>query len=127
MEISVVTQQRCQAVDVTGDVKRACKQWGGSGAVLVYCPHTTASVTINENFDPAVMEDVRNWFLKNVPEGDKYAHLEGNADAHIKCLICGNHVAAPVEDGELLTGRWQGILFLEFDGPRHRSLRLTFL
>jgi secondary thiamine-phosphate synthase enzyme len=127
MELAVVTQKRCEALDITRNVQQACRQWGGTGAVLVYCPHTTASVAVNEKFDPTVAEDILGWFGRMVPEDAGYKHAEGNADAHIKSLLGGNHVLVPVRQGNLLVGRWQGVFFLEFDGPRHRTLWLNFL
>jgi secondary thiamine-phosphate synthase enzyme len=127
MEITLVTQQRCEVVDITRNVQQACKQWGGTGLVHLYCPHTTCSVAINEKFDPTVRQDILAWLEKLVPQDAAYAHAEGNADAHIKTLLGGNQVSIPVRQGNLLVGRWQGVLFLEFDGPRHRTLWAHFV
>jgi len=127
MEIQVVSQKRCEAVDVTRNVQQACRQWGGSGAVLVYCPHTTCGVGLNEKFDATVAGDILAWLERQVPQGAGYAHAEGNADAHIKTLLTGSQVLLPVRQGNLLLGRWQGLFLFEFDGPRHRTLWVSFL
>ncbi len=127
MEITLATQKRCEVVDITRNVQQACRQWGGTGLVQVYCPHTSCSVAMNEKFDPTVRQDILGWLERAVPEGAAYAHAEGNADAHIKSLLVGNQVLIPVRQGNLLVGRWQGVFFLEFDGPRHRTLWVTFL
>jgi secondary thiamine-phosphate synthase enzyme len=127
MEIQIVSQKRCEAADVTRNVQQACRQWGGTGAVLVYCPHTTCGVGLNERSDPTVAGDILKWFEERVPPDTPYGHAEGNADAHIKSLVAGNQVLVPVRQGNLLLGRWQGLFFFEFDGPRHRTLWLTFL
>lgn len=127
MEITLATQKRCEVVDITRNVQQACRQWGGTGLVQVYCPHTSCSVAMNEKFDPTVRQDILAWLERAVPEGAAYAHAEGNADAHIKSLLVGNQVVIPVRQGTLLVGRWQGVFFLEFDGPRHRTLWATFI
>ena len=93
-----------------------------SGIVVVYVPHTTAAVTINENADPSVKKDIINTLSKIIPESDLYAHLEGNADAHIKASIMGSSRVVIIEDGEIQLGTWQGIFFVEFDGPRRREV-----
>jgi secondary thiamine-phosphate synthase enzyme len=126
MELPVVTKTRCEAVDITPEAQEACRRWGGTGALLVFCPHTTAGVTINEHADPDVLRDVLGALSRAVPHGGPYAHAEGNSDAHIKSVLTGNQVLVPVQDGRLLMGRWQGIFFLEFDGPRQRTVWLHF-
>lgn len=127
MELPVVTQKRIEAVDITQQVQDACKKWGGTGAVLVYCPHTTAAVAVNEHADPAVVRDVLSVLSEAAPANGAYTHAEGNADAHIKSVLTGNQALVPVRSGTLLLGRWQGIFFMEFDGPRHRTLWVHFL
>ena len=127
MELPVATQKRIEAVDITHAVQEACKKWGGTGAVLVYCPHTTAAVTINEHADPDVMRDVLATLAEAAPANGPYSHAEGNADAHVKSVLTGNQAVVPVRGGNLLLGRWQGVFFLEFDGPRHRTLWVHFL
>lgn len=127
MELPIVSKERCETLDITQQVQEACHQWGGTGALLVYCPHTTAGVAINEHADPDVMRDLMDTLSRMVPHGGAYAHSEGNSDAHIKSVLTGNRVVLPVRGGHLLLGRWQGVFFLEFDGPRHRTLWLHFL
>ncbi len=127
MEISIATQKRCEVVDITRNVQQACRQWGGTGIVQVYCPHTTCGVAVNEKYDPTVREDILAWFEKAVPAGAGYQHEEGNSDAHIKSLLSGNQTCIPVRQGNLLLGRWQGIFLLEFDGPRARTLWVSFM
>ena len=127
MEINIVTKRHCEAIDITAQLQEACRHWGGTGALLAYCPHTTAGVAVNEHADPDVMRDLAEALARVVPHDGPYAHSEGNSDAHIKSVLAGNQVVVPVRDGHLLLGRWQGAFFLEFDGPRHRTLWLYFL
>ena len=127
MELALKTQKRSEVLDVTLLVKEACRSWGGTGLAQLFCPHTTAGVAINENCDPTVKEDLLAALGRLVPEGAGYAHSEGNADAHIKAVLTGNQILVPVQAGKLKLGRWQGIYFCEFDGPRPRTLWLTFL
>ena len=127
MELTLTTKKRSEIVDVTAAVKKACREWGGTGLVQLFCPHTTAGVAVNENFDPTVKEDLLAALAGLVPHRGGYAHPEGNADAHIKAVLTGNQVSVPVQKGKLRIGRWQGIYFLEFDGPRTRTLWLTFV
>ncbi len=127
MELSVTTQKRCEIVDITRDVQQACRQWGGTGLVQVYCPHTTCGVGVNEKYDPTVREDILAWLERAVPAGAGFKHEEGNSDAHIKALLVGSQTLVPVRQGNLLLGRWQGVFFLDFDGPRARTLWLTFM
>ncbi len=127
MELTVTTQKRCEIVDITRDVQQACRQWGGTGLVQVYCPHTTCGVGVNEKYDPTVREDILAWLDRAVPEGVSFKHEEGNSDAHIKALLVGSQTMVPVRQGNLLLGRWQGVFFLDFDGPRARTLWLTFM
>ncbi|RKY51892.1 MAG: YjbQ family protein, partial [Candidatus Neomarinimicrobiota bacterium] len=88
----------------------------------IYCPHTTAGLTINENADPDVVEDIKSTLGKLIPSGAGYSHIEGNADAHIKSSIIGNSVELIISNGNLILGTWQGIFFCEFDGPRTRRV-----
>ena len=127
MELPVATLKRIEAVDITLQVQEACKKWGGTGAVLVYCPHTTAAVAVNEHADPDVVRDILGVLNEAAPANGAYTHAEGNADAHIKSVLTGHQALVPVRGGNLLLGRWQGIFFFEFDGPRHRTLWVHFL
>ncbi len=89
---------------------------------MVYVPHTTAGVTINENGDPDVVRDILTSLNKNFPVVDNYRHFEGNSHAHIKASLMGSSCLVPIEGGRMQLGRWQGIYFCEFDGPRRRSV-----
>lgn len=121
--INVSSSQRIEAIDITSKVKEVLSKANiEKGMLFMYVPHTTAAITINEAFDPSVMEDFLNHLSKIVPYNGTYKHLEGNADAHIKASIIGNQRLLIIEDGKPLLGRWEGIFFLEFDGPRERKL-----
>ena len=97
------------------------------GAVLVYCPHTTAGVAINENADPDVARDLLYALDRTFPDRPEFRHQEGNSAAHLKAICVGSSVAIPVSDGKLLLGRWQGVYFCEFDGPRTRTFVVSTL
>src|SRR5688500_12040022 len=118
------TQQRSQMVEVTEEVRRRLKAAGVSaGRVTVYVPHTTAGITINENADPDVVHDFLAQLDRMVPwEQPFYRHGEGNSAAHVKASMMGSSVTVIFEAGELKLGRWQGIWFCEFDGPRERDV-----
>jgi secondary thiamine-phosphate synthase enzyme len=110
-------------VDVTARVAEALARAGlKEGAALIYVPHTTAGVTVNENADPSVRRDLVHALRQLVPTDLPFEHLEGNADAHVKASLVGSSVLVPVSDGRLQLGTWQGIYFAEFDGPRRRRL-----
>jgi len=121
--ITVKTNDRTDFVDITRRVAEIVAASGvEEGACLVYVPHTTAAVTINENADPSVMRDVKMELDKMVPWSDGYAHGEGNSAAHIKSSLFGCDQAIPVANGRLALGTWQGVYFCEFDGPRSRRV-----
>ena len=92
--------------------------------VTVFVPHTTAGVTINENADAAVQSDMLAWLRHLVPAAAGFRHAEGNSDAHIKATLVGSSAQVPVAAGRMLLGRWQGIYFAEFDGPRRRTVEV---
>ena len=122
-ELSVSTNLRNEFVDITDEVADVVEKSGiREGYVLLYVPHTTAAVTINENYDPSVKKDILDKLSELIPHGAGYAHLEGNADSHIKSSIIGVTEFIPVRGGKIQLGRWQGIFFSEFDGPRSRRL-----
>jgi secondary thiamine-phosphate synthase enzyme len=128
MKFEVRTGQRETLVDVTAQVQRAVVEAGLSeGAVLVFVPHTTAGVTINENADPSVVRDILDGLRRIAPREDGWHHLEGNSDGHIKASLTGSSVLVPVENGRLALGTWQGIYFCEFYGPRTRHVTVTTL
>ncbi len=117
------TSSRTDFVDATGLVQAAVREWEmDDGVVLVFNPHTTAAVTINEGADPDVVRDMSVALDRIVPWQDGYHHAEGNAAAHIKASMFGSSVTVIVQDGLLQLGTWQKIWFCEFDGPRRRQL-----
>ncbi|MCK4528046.1 secondary thiamine-phosphate synthase enzyme YjbQ [candidate division WOR-3 bacterium] len=121
--LDVSTHSRNEFVDITREVSNLVEECGiKDGSVILYVPHTTAAVTINENYDPSVRADIINKLSELVPPNAGYEHLEGNADSHIKSTLVGVYEVIPVENGRLQLGRWQGIFFCEFDGPRSRRL-----
>lgn len=123
LKINIKTNQRYQIIDITDIVSSAIKNLEKKDGILILCvPHTTAGITINENYDPSVKEDILDFLNKLVPRNANYKHLEGNADAHIKASLIGSSVMLILENGEIKLGRWQGILFCEFDGPRQREI-----
>jgi len=121
--LRVKTTQRTQLVDVTAEVQRAVKESGAvAGVCYLYVPHTTAGIAINEHADPDVASDVEAALARLIPHQGPYRHSEGNSDAHIKAVLTGTSQVVFLEGGRLALGRWQGIFFCEFDGPRERSL-----
>ena len=124
----VTTHVRTELLDITDKVKDAVAQSRvGSGMCFVYVPHTTAAVTVNESYDSDVARDVTAALSKLVPHRADYAHSEGNSDAHIKAAMVGSCQAIPVEEGRLALGRWQGVFFCEFDGPRQRRVQVQVI
>lgn len=123
---TVKTTRRNEFVEITGEVRRAVRDSGlKSGACVVYCPHTTAGVTVQENADPDVVHDILLWLNQHVPKHvPGFQHAEGNSDSHIKCSLVGTSVVVLVEDGDLVLGTWQGIYFCEFDGARTRTVHV---
>ena len=126
--ISVKTRSRTEFIDITGEIRDFVRDSGiESGLCVIFIPHTTAAVTINENADPSVTADIKMGLDKLVPYADGYAHMEGNSDAHIKSSLfgCSEHVI--IENSSLLLGTWQGIYFCEFDGPRTRRAHIKII
>ena len=120
----VHTRRHVEFVDITSQVAEVA---AGDGAVLVFVPHTTAGVTINENADSSVCADLEMTLERVVPGGLPFAHLEGNSDAHVKASLMGSSVLVPVRGGRLQLGTWQGVYFAEFDGPRRRHVEVRVL
>ena len=125
----VKTRQRSEIVDVTAAVRRLVQRMRVTdGMVILYVPHTTAAVTINENYDPDVKSDLLKKLEALIPKNESYyQHDEGNSDSHLKTAIVGNSATVLIERGDLVLGRWQGIYFCEFDGPRDRELYIKLL
>jgi secondary thiamine-phosphate synthase enzyme len=124
--LNVRTQQRDQFVEITADVQRVLADSGvQSGGVVVYVPHTTAGVTINENADPDVVHDMLLTLRRLIPkDAPGYRHAEGNSDSHVKASMMGSSCHVIVERGRLVLGQWQGIYLCEFDGPRTRQVHV---
>ena len=123
MELIVQTQRKTQLVDITAQLQRQIEGAGIQGGIcMVYVPHTTAAVTINESADPDVRSDIEMVMDKLVPWKDGYRHLEGNSAAHVKSTLVGVSEFIAVRDGRLVLGTWQGVFFCEFDGPRTRKV-----
>lgn len=117
------TSRREELVDVTALVAATVTASGmAEGAVLAYCPHTTAGLTLNENADPDVRADLLHGLASLAPREGGWRHAEGNSDGHLKAALVGASVLVPVSGGRLALGTWQAVYFCEFDGPRHRSL-----
>ena len=126
--LMVRTRKRADAIDITDRVQDVVRESGiKSGLCHVYVPHTTAGVFINENADPDALADILNTLEQLVPWDKGYRHAEGNAAAHIKSTLVGTSQTLPVRDGRLALGRWQGIYFADFDGPRERHFQVTVL
>ena len=124
-EMQIVSHGREELIDITALVETfVSKSNLVEGAVLIFVPHTTAAITINENADPDVKRDILYKLNKEFPPSDGYRHGEGNSDAHIKSSLVGPSLQVIVSDKKLLLGAWQGIYFCEFDGPRTRKIYL---
>ena len=123
------THQRTEFVDITDRVNQILRpKQVLHGTCVVYCPHTTAAVMVNENADPDVVHDMLAWLNRSIPQHQPdFRHAEGNSDAHIKSSLVGPSVTLLVENGELVLGRWQGVYFCEFDGPRTRHVHVQLL
>jgi secondary thiamine-phosphate synthase enzyme len=126
--LDVKTSFRTQFVDLTSQIKQLVARVGiPKGICYLYAPHTTAAITINENADPSVVQDIIKQLDKLVPWQDNYRHTEGNAAAHIKAGILGTSQFVLINDGQLVLGTWQGIFFCEFDGPRQRKVLVKII
>ena len=122
-EFTVRSEQRNQMIDITREVQRVVEHEGvKDGMAVIYVPHTTAAVVINEGADPDVQRDIMATLQKLIPEQSDYRHLEGNSDAHIKSALIGCSQTLLVKEGRLLLGTWQHIFFFEGDGPRTRRV-----
>ena len=128
-EIRLHTDRRTQLVNITEQVQAALGEVNGAAAALVYVPHTTAGVTINEHADPAVAADLESAMEKVVDDGWDWKHVEDpdgpNAPSHVRASLISTQVLVPIREGRLALGRWQGIFFCEFDGPRERKVFVT--
>jgi len=126
--ISVHSTRDIEMIDITADVRQYIREHGvKEGIILVYTPHTTAAITINENADPAVTTDIAAFLKNKIPHESYFKHMEGNSPAHIMSSYFSASETLIIEDGNLLLGTWQGIYFCEFDGPRHRKVHLKII
>ena len=126
-EFSLATE-RNNWIEVTGNVRDLVRESGvRNGLCVVYCPHTTAGITINENADPDVVRDLIFALEKTYPDRAEFRHSEGNSAAHLKASVIGNSATIIIRDGRLLLGTWQGVYFCEFDGPRTRRFYIEIL
>ncbi len=125
---NIHTRSRTDFIDITREISKIVKEGKvTNGVCYVFVPHTTASITINENADPDVVSDIKKELEKMAPFDDNYRHSEGNSAAHIKASILGSSEILLVENGELVLGTWQGIYFCEFDGPRTRNVLVKII
>lgn len=125
---SVKTKSKTELVDITSDVQNIVGSSGmESGLCMLYVPHTTAAVTINESADPSVKSDILMILNQIIPWKAGYRHMEGNSPAHIKSTLVGASELIAVEKGRLVLGTWQGVFFCEFDGPRNRKIHVRLM
>lgn len=128
-QFQIKTTTRNQFVEITDQVRNVVTASKiSSGLCVVYCPHTTAAITVNENADPDVVHDMLLYLNKTIPQHQTgFRHAEENSDSHIKASLVGPSVTLVVEDGDIVLGRWQGVYFCEFDGPRTRQVMVQVL
>ena len=125
MNLSIKTTKKTEMIDITSMITNAVKSSGiKEGLCMLFVPHTTAAITVNENADPSVKSDILMILNRIVPWEADYRHLEGNSPAHIKSTLVGVSEQLAIEKGGLVLGTWQGIFFCEFDGPRTRKIIL---
>ena len=128
MILSVKTRERTELVDITSDINQLIQKSGiDQGLCMIYVPHTTAAVTINESADPSVKSDVLMILNQVIPWDANYRHLEGNSPAHIKTTLVGSSELVAIDNQRLILGTWQGIFFCEFDGPRTRKVDVRIM
>ena len=128
MKLTIKTNRRTELIDITAKVQQTIKeQHFEQGVCMVYVPHTTAAVTINENADPSVAHDILFALDTMVPDRADFRHLEGNSTAHVKSSLMGPSQMVGVENGRLVLGTWQGLFFCEFDGPRTRHFHVKLI
>ncbi len=126
--IKLKTRQRNEFIDITEQVSEFIqKNKIEDGSIIIYIPHTTAAIIVNENCDHSVVDDIQKTMNQLVPCNHSYSHTEGNADAHIKSAIIGSSRTLFFENKKLLLGTWQGIFFCEFDGPRDRKVYIKLI
>ncbi len=128
ISLSLKTACRQQMLNITSLIEQKLRENNlENGICLAFVPHTTAAVTINENADPTVPQDLLDKMERLIPQQDHYRHMEGNSDAHLKTILVGSSELIPVQNQKLQLGIWQGVFFCEFDGPRTRKITLQFI
>jgi len=128
MILSVKTREQTELIDITTDINQLIQKSGtDQGLCMIYVPHTTAAVTINESADPSVKSDILMILNQIIPWEANYRHLEGNSPAHIKSTLVGSSELIAIENHRLALGTWQGIFFCEFDGPRARKVDVRIM
>ena len=128
MEFIIKTGRKEEIIDITKQVEEIVSKNKEGKACLIYCPHATCAIIINENYDKAVQEDILNYLKKQIPQGIwKHDNNDGNADSHIKASIIGPSQLVPIGQGNLQLGTWQNIALAEFDGPRERKIIVKIL
>lgn len=126
--ISIQTKNREELIDITEDIRELIREKEvEEGFAIVYTPHTTTAIAINENYDPTVREDFLSRLKELIPFSDSYRHVEGNSDAHIKSSIIGNSRIVMISERKMLLGTWEGVFLCEFDGPRNRNVYVKIL
>lgn len=124
-KLTIPTHSQTELVDITPEVQRVVTQSEvKEGICYIFVPHTTAGITINEGADPSVKRDILSQLNKVIPFQGDYQHMEGNSPAHIKASLVGSSQTVFIDGGKLALGTWQSIYFCEFDGPRHRQVRV---
>ena len=127
-ELKVVSKKRNEMIDITDDIQEIIKEEKmENGLVIIYVPHTTSGVTINEGADPSVQRDIIETLKRIIPKQGDYHHMEGNSDAHIKASLLGSSVNIIVKNNKLMLGTWQHIFFYEGDGPRNRRVFIKII
>ncbi len=126
--LQIETQSRVEFKDITAQIERLIEKSGiQSGQCHVFVPHTTAAILINENYDPALRQDIADFLKRLAPPNADYQHNDGNCDSHLKAAVIGASKTLLIENHRLVLGRWQGVYFCEFDGPRRRDLHVKLV
>ena len=126
--IHLRTEKHIDFYDITSEIESQVSDYGvRDGILLVFTPHTTAGITINENADPSVRSDIREFISRNIPHQSYFKHLEGNSPSHIMSSLFSVSETIIIQDGQLVLGTWQGIFFCEFDGPRNRKVYVKII
>ncbi|KLO24657.1 MULTISPECIES: secondary thiamine-phosphate synthase enzyme YjbQ [unclassified Marinitoga] len=127
-KFSINTSRRVELIDITHIIHDFVKKSKiNEGIAVIFVPHTTAGITINENADPSVKKDMNLFLNKLIPSEDYFTHMEGNSDSHIKSTLVGPSLSIIIENNDILLGTWQGIYFYEFDGPRRRNFYIKII